>query len=35
MESKGLIPPLDGQDAETMFAAGQGYTYDDIILLPG
>lgn len=30
-----ITPPFDGQDAETMFAAGQGYTYDDIILLPG
>jgi len=25
----------DGKDAKTLFGQGQGYTYDDIILLPG
>ena len=25
----------DGKDAMTLFGAGQGYTYDDLILLPG
>jgi hypothetical protein len=30
-----ILPPDDGQDADTMFASGQGFTYDDIILLPG
>jgi IMP dehydrogenase len=27
--------PRDGRDAETLFGDGHGYTYDDIILLPG
>ena len=25
----------DGKDAHTLFGSGQGYTYDDLILLPG
>src|SRR3954464_10695232 len=28
-------PQLDGLDAESVFSAGQGLTFDDLIILPG